>query len=73
MRILNLIAPVGPLVMMLVMMLSDVLRWVALSLVAIIGFGAGLFRILNAGVEVLPGCEEFQARRRCGEMHAIGR
>lgn len=60
MRILNLVAPVGPLVMMLVKMLSDVLRWVALSSVAIVAFGAGLFRIMNDGVEVLPDCDDFQ-------------
>ena len=60
-RILTLIPPVGPLVMMLVMMLSDVLRWVAISAAAIMAFGAGLYRLLNAGLELQDECDEYEA------------
>ena len=51
-----LIPVVGPLVMMLVNMLWDVLRWVVISVAVILAFGAGLYRMLNAGQELNPDC-----------------
>ena len=48
--------------MMLVKMLSDVVRWVAISMAAILAFGAGLYRMLNASLELQPECDEYEAR-----------
>ena len=63
MRILILIPVMGPLVMTFVAILWDVLLWVAINAIFIIAFGAGLYRMLNAGVELNSNCDEDEVRK----------
>ena len=62
-RILALIPWMGPLVMTFLAILPDVLRWIAISAVFILAFGAGLYHMLNAGRELDPTCDEVEVRK----------